>query len=188
MTAEQRAKDILRQALGRDDAVFQPQQWEAISSLVEDRKRVLLVQRTGWGKSAVYFISTRLLRDGGAGPTIIISPLLALMRNQVEAAAKYSVRLAAHNSSNSLQENQDAESRFLADELDALVISPERLANPEFYESVLQPAAERIGLFVIDEAHCISDWGHDFRPDYKRIKNVIAALARNVPVAATIPS
>ena len=185
MTAEQRAKDILRQALGRDDAVFQPQQWEAISSLVEDRKRVLLVQRTGWGKSAVYFISTRLLRDRGAGPTIIISPLLALMRNQVEAAAKYSVRLAAHNSSNSPEENQDAESRFLADELDALIISPERLANPDFYGSVLQPAAERIGLFVIDEAHCISDWGHDFRPDYKRIKNVIAALPRNVPVAAT---
>ena len=103
------------------------------------------------------------------GPTIIISPLLSLMRNQVEAAAKYSVRLAAANSSNSPQENQDAEKRFLADELDALIISPERLANPEFYESVLQPAAERIGLFVIDEAHCISDWGR-FSPGLQENK------------------
>ena len=180
-----KALRILKSALGDPNANFQSQQWEAISALAEYRQRVLLVQRTGWGKSAVYFISTRLLRDRGFGPTIIISPLLALMRNQIDSAAKYGVRLGTHNSSNTTELNRQAEAAFLADELDALIISPERLSNPEFFETVLQPVADKIGLFVIDEAHCISDWGHDFRPDYKRIRNIIAMLPVNVPIVAT---
>lgn len=179
------ALELLRQSLGRDDAVFHEQQWEAISTLVEDRGRLLVVQRTGWGKSAVYFIAAALMRERGAGPTIIISPLLALMRNQVDAARGYGVRLGTINSSNSKEENEEAENALLTDELDAIIISPERLANNDFVDAVLRPIANRVGLLVIDEAHCISDWGHDFRPDYKRIVGILKFLPPNMPVLAT---
>ena len=137
------------------------------------------------GKSAVYFIATRLKRDQGAGPTIIISPLLALMRNQISAAERYGVRLGTINSSNSDGENSQATKAVLANELDAVIISPERLANEEFVENVLRPVASTVGLLVIDEAHCISDWGHDFRPDYKRIRNILKFLPEQSPVLAT---
>ena len=157
----------------------------AISTLVEDSGRLLVVQRTGWGKSAVYFISTKLLRERGKGPTVIISPLLALMRNQIDSAARYGVRLGTINSSNSQAENEHTKVATLNDSLDAIIISPEQLSKPDFIETVLKPIADRVGLFVIDEAHCISDWGHDFRPDYKRIKNIISFLPKNLPIIAT---
>jgi ATP-dependent DNA helicase RecQ len=179
------ALELLRQSLGRRDATFHEHQWEAISTLVVERGRLLVVQRTGWGKSAVYFIATALLRKQSAGPTVIISPLLALMRNQVDAARGYGVRLGTINSSNNKDENAAAESALLAGELDAIIISPERLANTEFVDAVLRPIANRVGLFVIDEAHCISDWGHDFRPDYKRIVSILKFLPPNMPVLAT---
>ena len=181
----QRAVEILREGIGRPDGEFHEHQWEAIEGLVSERKRLLVVQKTGWGKSAVYFISTRLLRERGAGPTIIISPLLALMRNQVAAAAAFGVRLGSINSSQSKEENEQAEKELLSSELDAVIISPERLANSRFVEEVLQPVAETVGLMVIDECHCISDWGHDFRPDYKRISSILRYLPQNVPVLAT---
>ncbi|MDA9064385.1 RecQ family ATP-dependent DNA helicase [Pseudomonadales bacterium] len=182
---QKRALEILQGSLGKAEARFHEHQWEAISTLVEQRRRLLVVQRTGWGKSAVYFIATKLMRDQGFGPTIIISPLLALMRNQIESAAKYGVRLGTINSSNSVGENKSTVNAVVNGGLDAIIISPEQLAKPNFNDAVLDKIADKVGLFVIDEAHCISDWGHDFRPDYKRIVNILKFLPVNMPVLAT---
>ncbi len=176
---------LLRNSLGNKEANFHEHQWESISILVENRGRLLVVQRTGWGKSAVYFIATKLLRKQGYGPTIIISPLLALMRNQIDSAAKYGVKLGTINSSNTDNENNQTIVNIQNENLDAIIISPEQLSKPSFNDNVLRPMANRVGLFVIDEAHCISDWGHDFRPDYKRIVNILPFLPENMPVLAT---
>jgi len=166
------------------DADFRPGQLEAISAVARDRRRVLLVQRTGWGKSAVYFIATKLLREQHAGPTLLVSPLLALMRNQIEMATRLGVRAETINST-----NPDAfvpiVDRLRDDEIDLLLVSPERFANERFRDEMLSVVAERVGLLVVDEAHCISDWGHDFRPDYRRIVRVLELLPRDVPVLCT---
>jgi ATP-dependent DNA helicase RecQ len=181
---EQRALEYLRISLDNPAARFRPGQWDAISKTVIDKSRLLLVQRTGWGKSIVYFIATRLLRDKGAGPTLLISPLLALMRNQIEAAERININAATINSSNR-QDWDDVQTGFLRGEVDILLISPERLANDDFRDNILLPIAKGIGLFVVDEAHCISDWGHDFRPDYRRIVSILKLLPPNVPALAT---
>ncbi len=174
------ALDLLRRLAG-PDAQFHPGQLEAIEALVDRRRRVLVVQRTGWGKSAVYFLATRLLRDQGGGPTLLVSPLLALMRNQVHAAERIGLKAAPLNSSNT--DDWDViEESILADGVDVLLISPERLNNERFRTRVLPHLVGAVGLLVIDEVHCISDWGHDFRPDYRRLARVLDRLPRNVPV------
>ncbi len=152
-------------------AEFREGQMEAISSVLEG-KRTLVVQRTGWGKSLVYFLSTRILRDRGMGLTIVISPLLSLMNNQMDMANRCKLKSRTINSSNSNDWNE-IKSEIKRDEVDVLYISPERLANSDFLEDVLSSLSNSIGLLVIDEAHCISDWGHDFRPDYRRIKSLL---------------
>ncbi|MFB7411576.1 RecQ family ATP-dependent DNA helicase [Streptomyces sp. NPDC056202] len=159
-------------------------QWRAIEALVADRRRALVVQRTGWGKSAVYFVATSLLRERGSGPTVIVSPLLALMRNQVEAAARAGIRARTINSSNT-EEWDAVQEEVAAGEVDVLLVSPERLNNPDFRDQVLPRLAAATGLLVVDEAHCISDWGHDFRPDYRRLRTMLADLPSGVPVLAT---
>ena len=176
--------DELLGALAGPDAVLREDQWVAIEALVADRRRALVVQRTGWGKSAVYFIAARLLRELGSGPTVIVSPLLALMRNQVEAAARAGVRAATINSAN-MTEWDEVRSAVRAGEVDVLLVSPERLNNPDFRDTVLPALAADAGLVVVDEAHCVSDWGHDFRPDYRRIRTLLADLPQGVPVLAT---
>lgn len=178
------AESYLRQSLNEPDATFRDGQWEAIKSLVEDRKKLLVVQRTGWGKSSVYFISTKLLREKGYGPTIIISPLLALMRNQLNAARRLGVEAATLNSTNEADWDHIGQ-QIRADKIDCLLISPERLANEDFYNGMFMSMAERIGLMVVDEAHCISDWGHDFRPDYRRILSILQRMPPNMPVLGT---
>jgi len=174
----------LVEVLAGPAAVLRPEQLAAIEAVVSGRRRALVVQRTGFGKSAIYFIATRLRRDEGAGPTLVVSPLLALMRDQVAAAERMGVRSATVNSTN-VDDWAEIEERLAADELDLLCISPERLNNPRFVRAVLPGLAERLGLLVVDEAHCISDWGHDFRPDYRRIRDAIARLGAGVPVLAT---
>ncbi|MFE0386271.1 RecQ family ATP-dependent DNA helicase [Streptomyces bungoensis] len=159
-------------------------QWRAIEALVADRRRALVVQRTGWGKSAVYFVATSLLRARGSGPTVIVSPLLALMRNQVEAAARAGIHAHTINSSNT-EEWEAVQAEIAAGEVDVLLVSPERLNNPDFRDQVLPKLAAATGLLVVDEAHCISDWGHDFRPDYRRLRTMLGDLAPGVPVLAT---
>jgi ATP-dependent DNA helicase RecQ len=180
MTTTHRADDLLAGIAG-PGASFRPAQREAIAALVDDRRRVLLVQRTGWGKSAVYFIATRLLRDAGAGPTLLISPLLALMRNQIDMAERADVRAVTINSANSDQWNE-IDRRLRDDDVDLLLVSPERLNNPRFRDQLEDVVAPRTGLLVIDEAHCISDWGHDFRPDYRRVRTLLARLPDDLPV------
>ncbi|MEY2516902.1 MAG: ATP-dependent helicase RecQ, partial [bacterium] len=170
--------------LAGPDAVFREHQLEAIRDLVDDRARVLCVQRTGWGKSAVYFIATALLRERGAGPTLIVSPLLALMRNQIAAAQRLGIRAHTVNSTNRDAWNEIS-SLLDDDAVDLLLISPERLNNPQFRAQMLPVFAKRVGLLVVDEAHCISDWGHDFRPDYRRIADMLERLPAGVGVLCT---
>jgi ATP-dependent DNA helicase RecQ len=171
-------------ALAGEGATLREDQWTAIKALVVERRRALVVQRTGWGKSAVYFLATALLRELGNGPTVIVSPLLALMRNQIDAAARAGVHAATINSANIDQWHQ-VQQDVLAGRTDVLLVSPERLNNPDFRESVLPELTASAGMLVVDEAHCISDWGHDFRPDYRRLRTLLAELPDGVPVLAT---
>ncbi len=178
------AEEQLRALVGHDDARLRDDQWSAIEALVVDRRRALVVQRTGWGKSAVYFVATALLRATGAGPTVIISPLLALMRNQIAAAERAGIRAVTINSTN-IEQWQQVHDDIAAGLVDVLLVSPERLNNPGFRDEVLPRLAASAGLLVVDEAHCISDWGHDFRPDYRRLRTLLAELPDGIPVLAT---
>ena len=197
----ERAEAVLRELVGRSDAHLREDQWRAIEALVIARRRALVVQRTGWGKSAVYFVATVLLREGwgawrpgtpppspgarsGTGASVIISPLLALMRDQVTAAGRAGIRAVTMNSANVTQWDE-IQAQVAAGEVDVLLVSPERLNNPVFRDEVLPHLAASAALVVIDEAHCISDWGHDFRPDYRRIGTLLAGLPPRTPVLAT---
>jgi ATP-dependent DNA helicase RecQ len=178
------AEQHLRALVGSDDARLREDQWAAIEALAVQRRRSLVVQRTGWGKSAVYFVATLLLRAQGSGPTVIVSPLLALMRNQIAAAERAGIRAVTINSTNS-EDWEPIQAAVRAGEVDVLLVSPERLNNPGFRDEVLPRLAATCGLLVVDEAHCISDWGHDFRPDYRRIRTLLAELPTGIPVLAT---
>ncbi|MFI6926274.1 RecQ family ATP-dependent DNA helicase [Nonomuraea spiralis] len=177
------AEERLR-ALAGDHARLRDDQWAAIEALVLDRRRVLVVQRTGWGKSAVYFVATALLRELGEGPTVIVSPLLALMRNQIAAAERAGIRAVTINSANP-EAWEEIYGQVAEGMVDVLLVSPERLNNPDFRDNVLPELAESAGLVVVDEAHCISDWGHDFRPDYRRLATLFGELPPGIPVLAT---
>ena len=182
-TLRDEAERHLRDLAG-EHATLREDQWTAISALVEDHKRALVVQRTGWGKSAVYFVATALLRERGAGPTVIVSPLLALMRNQIDSANRAGIHARTINSANAEDWGQ-IYAEVQDGKVDVLLVSPERLNNPSFRDQVLPELTKAAGLIVIDEAHCVSDWGHDFRPDYRRIKTLLDELPGNIPVLAT---
>ncbi|GAA4676291.1 RecQ family ATP-dependent DNA helicase [Pseudonocardia yuanmonensis] len=178
-----RAEELL-QTLAGEGARLREDQWTAIHALVAEHRRALVVQRTGWGKSAVYFLATALLREQGAGPTVIVSPLLALMRNQIDAATRAGIVAVTVNSAN-LDEWEQTYAEIAAGEVDVLLVSPERLNNPDFRDRVLPELTRTAGMLVVDEAHCVSDWGHDFRPDYRRLRALIAELPEGIPVLAT---
>lgn len=177
------AVKTLRKALDNEKADFRDGQWEAIDGILHN-KRMLVVQRTGWGKSMIYFLAAKFLREENRGMTLLISPLLSLMRNQIESAKRVGIRCMTINSTND-DSWKEIEGEVVADRCDLLLVSPERLSNIDFSSNVLDVISGRIGLLVVDEAHCISDWGHDFRPDYKRISRLINRLPKNMPVLAT---
>ena len=179
----QHAQQLLQQMLG-PEADFRPGQWEAVEAVALRRERALVVQKTGWGKSLVYFLATKLLREQGVGPTLLVSPLLSLMRNQIAMASRIGLQAVTIHSGNQGEWNT-AETALIAGTCDLLLISPERLSNDRFRKLVLDKIAGKVGLLVIDEVHCISDWGHDFRPDYRRIARILQLLPKGVPVLGT---
>ena len=179
-----RALQLLRLGSGLPQAEFREGQEESIRHVVAGKGRLLVVQRTGWGKSFVYFIATKMLREAGLGPALLVSPLLALMRNQITAAKRMGVRAETINSDNT-EEWDEIETTVRNNNLDILLISPERLANKRFVERVLATVGDRVSLLVIDEAHCISDWGHDFRPYYRLIERVARDLPPNMRLLGT---
>ncbi|NYE03183.1 ATP-dependent DNA helicase RecQ [Kineosphaera limosa] len=182
--AERERAQVVLHALAGPGARLRADQERAVAALLLPAARVLVVQATGWGKSAVYWVATALRRAQGAGPTLVVSPLLALMRDQVAAAQRAGLRAVTVNSGN-VEQWSAIEEALRADEVDVLLVSPERLANPGFGRRVLQHLAGRLGLLVVDEAHAVSDWGHDFRPDYRRVADVLRDLNPQTPVLAT---
>ncbi|MDG5769159.1 RecQ family ATP-dependent DNA helicase [Mycolicibacterium fortuitum] len=182
---ETRARQLLRAGSGIPDAEFRDDQVDAIRHVVEGRGRLLVVQRTGWGKSFVYFIATKLLREAGLGPVLLVSPLLALMRNQIEAARRMGLSAEALHTEIAEAAQRQIETDFIANKVDILLVTPERFANDQFRSEVLAQVAGNISLLVVDEAHCISDWGHDFRPQYRLLGRIITTLPRNLRVLAT---
>jgi ATP-dependent DNA helicase RecQ len=180
--AEQHMHTVLARLAGAG-AVPRADQVDAVHAVLQPSSRVLVVQATGWGKSAVYWAATHAIRSTGAGPTLVVSPLLALMRDQVSAAERAGLKAATVNSTN-LDDWDEVFQRLDEDAIDVLLVSPERLGNPRF-AARLGALLARVGLIVIDEAHCISDWGFDFRPDYQRLARALLSTPTTSVLATT---
>ncbi len=175
-TDRNRIARIAKTKLGYDS--LRPGQQEAIGSLMS-RRDTLVVQPTGAGKSAIYQIAGTLLE----GPTVVISPLIALQKDQVDAIERSGLaEAAAVNSRKRVAERKSALKRLDAGQLEYLFLAPEQLQRQETREHL---QANPPSLFVVDEAHCISEWGHDFRPDYLQLGPMIESLGHPVVLALT---
>lgn len=169
MTSARELRDLLQQRFGLTD--FRPGQEQTIQTLLK-AQRVLCIQPTGYGKSLLYQLPAVLLD----GMTLVISPLLALMRDQVhQLENRFGINAASINSDQSFAENEDAQARTRSGALKILFVAPERLDQIATFEFLM---GLPIALVVIDEAHCISTWGHDFRPAYRQITEFVRRLSQ----------
>ena len=172
------AREILETVFGYED--FRPGQAEAVCAALAGRD-VVVLQPTGSGKSLCYQVPALVAGRRGQGATIVVSPLIALMRDQVGALAARGARVAALHSQQDSAAQRDTVARFLRGELELFYVSPERAALDSFRRML---ARTRVALFAVDEAHCVSQWGHDFRPEYMRLAE-LRSFARAPMIALT---
>jgi len=172
----EQAKAVLKKYYGFD--TFRESQEEVIKRLVDENEHCLLLMPTGGGKSVCYQVPSQIFEGG----TIVISPLIALMQDQVDALHKKGIDATFINSTVSKKDRDTRLNDFVSGKYKLLYVTPERFRKPEFVEKI---KTANIALFAVDEAHCVSEWGHDFRPDYSRLGEFREIIGHPLTIALT---